>query len=132
MGRTIKHENMLQPNPGRGKEEYNYTEFICRGCNFGRREQILRNFLASTYADYNREIDNSYLMLVEEPENFYDPNAISVLCRGEFFGTVGYVGREYVETIKDILYRCDSYRVDLVDRHDPIGKNARMVVTWHE
>lgn len=132
MAYTIKHENILLPNPGRGRDDFNYFEFSCRGAQHGRKGQTLRNFISSTEEAFNRQNDNSYLMFVEEPENAYDSDAISILCRGEMFGTVGYVGYEFTRDIKAILSRCDSYRIDLVDRHAPIDKNVRMVVTWQE
>lgn len=133
MGKTIKHLNILQPNPGLGKEEYNYIEFVCRGAKMNRyREMLLNNYLASTQDRNNRINDNSLLTLEEEPDNRYDPNAIIVVCRGEFYGTLGYVGREYTEQIKDALYRCDSYRIDMVRRVVPNDGNIKMVMTWQE
>lgn len=130
MGKTINHHNMLQPNPGKGKSGYNYFEFICRGCSLSFRKNIWYGFTSSLNDPLNRSQDNSYLMLVEELDNKYDPNAIMILCRGEFFGTVGYVGREFTSQVKEILKECFDYRVDMVDESKVGEKEIPLLLTW--
>ncbi len=128
--KTIKHENMLQPNPGLGKEGYQYFLFVCRGCAMMNRKQLWRNFVSSMSDMLNKKIDNSYLTFEEEPENIYDQNAIMVVCRGEFFGTTGYVGREYTLQIKEILQQCVSYRIDMVDEDEVGNREISLIITW--
>lgn len=128
--KTIKHTNMLQPNPGLNQDGYGYFQFICRGCTMRGREDIWTGFRSSIWDSLNRDQDNSYITLEEEPSNPYDPNAIQVVCRGEFFGTMGYVGREFTLPIKEILGNCKSYRVDMVDEEEAGQREVRLVLTW--
>lgn len=131
MVKTIKHSNMLQPNPGLNKDGYNYFHFVCRGCSFQNRQRIWNGFCSSITGKVNKEIDNSYITLEEEPNNEYDPNAVMVVCRGEFFGTMGYVGKEYTEKIKKILNECTSYRIDMVDEKEAGQSQINVVMTWN-
>lgn len=128
MEKRIKHENMLQPNPGKRKDGYNYFEFICRGGNI--RRNIWNGFISSISEPLKRKEDNSYLMLVEEPSNKYDPNAVMILCRGEFFGTVGYVGREFTVQVKEILEKCWNYRIDMIDESMTEEREIPLLLTW--
>lgn len=128
--KTVKHLNLLKPNPGLDKEGYNYFNFVCRGCTMRDRERIWHGFFSSIEGEINRAIDNSYLTLEEEPENKYDKNAVMVVCRGEFFGTAGYVGREFAAEIKQILECCKEYRVDMTDETEVGNKEIHLVMTW--
>lgn len=131
--KEIKHENMLRPNPGLQQAGYRYYPFLCRGCTIGQyRLNTWRGFISSISGPMDRQIDNSYLSLVEEPGNPYDPNAIRVVCRGEFFGTVGYVDREFTAKVKEILDECISYRVDMVDENEVGQKNVHLILTWKQ
>ena len=38
-----------------------------------------------------------------EPGNRYDPNAIAALNRGEAYGTLGYVGREFTDAVRELV-----------------------------
>lgn len=78
------------------------------------------------YEKYN----NSYLIFEEEPNNEYDPNAIKVVVRGEFFGTVGYVGREFTGKVKENLKDCKKYRVDMIDEIEAGNKEIRLLMQW--
>ena len=131
MGKTVKHRTTL-PYADKDKTEgYEHFEFICRGCTINRfRVQIWHGFLSSIEGFLNREIDNSYLFLEEEPSNRYDPNAIMVVCGGEFFGTVGYVGREFTLQVKEILKQCQEYRLDMVDESEVGNKEVKLKLTW--
>lgn len=128
MEKKIKHENMLQPNPGRSEIGYNYFEFICR--SGGARPNLWNRFLCSISDPVSRKEDNSYLMLVEEPSNKYDPNAVIVLCCGEFCGNVGYVGKEFTMQVKDILKECQTYRVDMIDENQVNEAEISLLLTW--
>lgn len=78
----------------------------------------------------DQENDNSYMTLEAEPENLYDPNAIKVVCRGEFFGTMGYVGREYTRAVKAVLDSCKCYRLDMADVQMLEKREINLVLTW--
>lgn len=132
MGKTIKHTNMLKPNPGINQKGYRYFEFLCRGCTIKYRKQIWAGFVSSMDDPINKAIDNSYLTLEEEPSNEYDPNAVMVVCRGEFFGTVGYVGKEFTADVKDILAKCVEYRVDMLNEKYAGEKEIRLLLTWYD
>lgn len=129
--KTIKHTNMLRPNPGLNAEGYNYLQFTCRGCTMRYREEAWRNYVSSIDSPINRNIDNSYLTLEEEPSNRYDPNAVKVVCRGEHFGDLGYVGKEFAPTVKEILGKCISYRVDMIDEAAAGNNQIELIMTWN-
>ena len=128
--KTIKHLNHLKPNPGSDKEGYNYFNFVCRGCSIQYRPRIWYGFKSSIEGEINRSTDNSYLSLEEEPDNRYDKNAVLVVCRGEFFGTAGYVGKEFAAEIKHILEHCKEYRVDMIDESEIGNKEVHLILTW--
>lgn len=130
MSKTIKHLNVLRPNPGPNQSGFEYLLFVCRGCTMRNRGRIWRGFASSPVDPLNREIDNSYLIFEEEPCNPSDPNAIMVTCRGEFFGTVGYVGREYTSVVKDILSKCKNYRIDMSNLAQIGNSEIDLVLTW--
>ena len=129
-GKRIKHENILNPNPGPNKEGYNYMPFVARGCSMTYRKQLWYNFTSSIVARWDRENDNSYITFEEEPGNPYDPNAIMLMCRGEFFGTMGYVGKEHTTSIKEILATCEKYRVDMIDEENAGDSVIPLLLTW--
>lgn len=97
------------------------VEFICRGCALHHRTDILNSYLSSISSDINFKSNNSYLFFETEPENKFDKNAIMVICGGEIFGTVGYVGREFTEEVHNILDQCDEYKIEFND--EDIGSN---------
>ena len=135
----IKHENIL-PYPEKSAAEVKSIDVICRGCSIRKREEKWDGYLSSIgrLADidhridgmYNRVHDNSYLTLEEEPDNEYDPNAIQVVVRGEFFGTAGYIGREYTKQVKDILDCCNEYRLDMKDEAECGNNTIHLVLSW--
>lgn len=130
MGKTIKHAATLPYSVLAKAEGYESFQFICRGCTMRNRGNVWHGFVSSISGILDREGDNSYLTFEEEPDNAYDPNAIQVVCRGEFFGTVGYVGKEFTLQIKDILYKCKGYRIDMVNEDDVGSKEIPLVLTW--
>lgn len=81
------------------------------------RERLWHNFASSIADAWNRSIDNSYLIFEEEPNNPYNPNAIMIVCRGEFFGTVGYVGREWT-------------LIDVINVKDIGKKEISLMISW--
>ena len=128
MIKTIKHKNIMKYMDKRDKS----FEFICRGCSMRNRHYIWESFVGSISDWLNRQINNSYLTFEEEPDNDYDPNAIMIVCRGEHFGTCGYVGKEYTLRIKEILKNCYKYRIDMVDETEVGNKEIRLIVSWIE
>lgn len=124
--KNIRHNNIM----GRKEKAEQSMEIICRGCTMRGRDNIWQGFVSSIADTMNREIDNSYLVFKEEPSNQYDPNAIMVVCRGEFFGTVGYVGREYTGKVKELLEICKKYRVDMIDESEVGKSEIHLIVYW--
>ena len=106
--------------------------FVCRGGNFHPRNMLWRSYLGSIEDVQNYATDNSYLTLVEEPNNPVDKNAIKVVVRGEIYGLVGYVGKEYTQEVKNILNTCTSYRVDMVERNFSEEREIKLVLSWCE
>lgn len=43
---------------------------------------------------------NTYAQLKPEPKNKFDPQAIEVLARGEFFGHMGYIAKEQTDAVR--------------------------------
>ena len=111
------------------QNEVNVFRFTCRGCTMQGRERVWRGFVSSCAVGGE---DNSYLTLVKEPTNRYDPNAIKVVCRGEFFGTVGYVAKEQTVDVKKILDACRSYHVDMVNVDDVGARELSLILTWKD
>jgi len=130
MNKIIKHNNMLRPNPGINQNGYNYYKFICRGCSMNKRRYRWIEFTNSISSFFNKELDNSYLTFEEEPENKYDSNAIRVVCRGEMFGELGYVGREFTLDVKKILKECISYRIDMLNICEAGQNEIPLIITW--
>lgn len=90
--KNIKHKNVLRFKQISLTEDIQAIEFVCRGCTMRDRDLVWESFFSSISGQIDREHDNSYLTLEEEPSNPYDPDAVMVVSRGEIFGTVGYVG----------------------------------------
>lgn len=129
MKKNIKHRNILKYTEKNNSELKTY-EFPCRGCTITRDREIQwHNYASSISGTTNQEIDNSYLFLEEEPSNKYDPNAIAVVVGGEFFGTMGYVGKEFTGEVKKILTSCSSYRLDMKDKSQLGEKAVELVMT---
>ena len=108
----------------------NFFEIICRGCSLRNRPTVLGGYISSISNTHNRLIDNSYLTFKEEPDNKFAPNAILVVVRGEVFGTIGYVGKEFTAKVKDVLNKCSNCRIDMVDKEELGKKEVRLVVHW--
>lgn len=133
MGKTIKHLNLISAKEKMNPDnKFEQLQFVCRGCTMMQyRKDIWHGWNGSMVGDpLNSSIDNSYFTLEEEPDNAYDPNAIQVVCRGEFFGTAGYVGKEYTAQVKKVLDECTAYRIDVLN-NDEIGqKEVTLVLSW--
>ena len=114
-----------------GEKAENQIDIVCRGCTMRGRESVWRGYVSSIAEPYNRAINNSYLTFEEEPENRYDPNAVKIVCRGEFFGTAGYVGREFTGAVKKLLSSCTEYRVEMPDTREAGNSEIHLVVFWN-
>lgn len=126
-----RHNNILAYNE---KENLNVNifEFECRGCQMRGRDNLWEGFVSSINNNGYMQYDNSYLVFEEEPNNEYDPNAIKVVVRGEFFGTVGYVGKEYTKNVKEILNKAKFYRIDMKFESDYFKPSIPLVISWTE
>ena len=131
MGKTTKYRTLLSYKNAQ-KGNYKLLSFVCRGCAIRGRKHIWQAFASSTADKMDQENDNSYMTLEAEPENLYDPNAIKVVCRGEFFGTMGYVGREYTRAVKAVLDSCKCYRLDMADVQMLEKREINLVLTWEQ
>lgn len=128
MKQNKKHYNVL-PFSTKDKNIQNMY-FVCRGCTIGKRQIIWQSFASSISNKLDMEINNSYLIFEEEPNNLNDPNAIKIICKGEIFGFMGYVGREFTIKIKEILHSCKSYRIDMINLEDCTNKEIELVLSW--
>lgn len=71
-----------------------------RGCAFGEDMTARwREVEACQRRDAVQGYMNTYAQLKPEPKNKFDPQAIEVLARGEFFGHMGYIAKA------DCVYR---------------------------
>ena len=130
--KNIKHKNVLRFKQISLTEDIQAIEFVCRGCTMRDRDLGWESFFSSIGGQIDREHDNSCLTLEEEPSNPYDPDAVMVVSRGEIFGTVGYVGREYTGKVKEILGKCKLYRVDVANPEEGIDREMRLLLRWTE
>lgn len=102
------------------------TEFICRGCSIGNRKYLWYGFKSSNAYDNN----NTYMIFEPEPDNQYDSNAVKVVFKGELFGTVGYVGKEFTSDVKRIIDEAQSYVIEIVDENQIGSREINMKVVW--
>lgn len=130
-GEVIKHDYVGVPS-----DDYPFTEeIVCRGGTVNNfRKQLWHNYKASILSGdkLNYQINNSYMLFAHEPENRYDPNAIAIMCHGEFYGTMGYVGREYIPTVNNILRKCTKYRIDVINADEIGEKEVLLKISWTE
>lgn len=126
----MKKSRALLPYKEAQKGEYEKLPVLCRGCTMRGRELIWESFVGSISGRWDKEHDNSFLTLVEEPENRYAPNAVRVVCRGEHFGIMGYIGREYTKEVKRILDSCKCYRLDIADEKEYKNREINLILTW--
>ncbi len=120
-------KSILKP----GEKTENRLEIVCRGCSMRGRESVWQGYVSSVSDPHNWAINNSYLSFEEEPKNRFDPNAVKVVCRGEFFGTAGYVGREFTGVVKELLSSCSGYRVEMLDTSEAGSGEIHLVVFWN-
>lgn len=73
---------------------------------------------------------NSYLILKREPKNPADKNAVEVLSRGEIYGPVGYVGKEYAELISNMIENKEIEIISVTgsDNIDDLNNQAWIVI----
>lgn len=88
-------------------------KFECRGHTMHNRKFVLQSYLSSIQQD----ITNSYLKLIPEPKNKFDPNAIQIISKGEIYGQIGYVGREYTNKVKEIIKKDPLYEVKILTQN---------------
>lgn len=126
-----RHNNILAYNE-KENSNVNTFQFECRGCQMRGRGNLWEGFVSSINNNGYMQYDNSYIVFEEEPNNEYDPNAIKVIVRGEFFGTAGYVGKEYTKHVKEILNKAKFYRIDMKFESDYYKRSIPLVISWTE
>ena len=82
----------------------------------------------SSYLNTVGDRDNSWLTLVKEDDNPYDRNAVRVMSKGEVFGDVGYIGKEYAERVRAIIDEADKYYV--VGNDDALYNQATIEIFY--
>lgn len=103
------------------------TEITCRGCTIGDRKYLWYGLKSSNIDSEN----NTFLTFEPEPDNRYDSNAVKVVCRGELFGTAGYVGKEFTTEVKEIIDQAKSYVIELADDRQLGRKEITLKVKWN-
>lgn len=86
--------------------------FNCRGAKMKEMKACWDKIQKDS--DYTNE---TYLFLENDPDNFYDSEAIAVKVAGRYNGILGYVGREYIRDVRKILENCEKYKLELDDEH---------------
>ena len=102
-----------------------HTDFVARGCSF--RRECWHNLLGSV----GQQIENSYIQLIPEPDNEYDPNAILLMARGEVFGKLGYVAKHQTNTIHKILSIASNYYIEIPEVKDKNFKDILLTIHWN-
>ncbi len=102
MSRDIEHHNILTISD-EIKDKVQTMNIVCRGCTMRNRDRLWLNFVSSVNSE---GVDNSYIVLVEEPSNKHDKNAVYLQCKGAFYGQMGYVAKELALEVKSILSKC--------------------------
>lgn len=125
----VRYNNILRPFPGLNNSQYKYIRFVCHMCNVHDRMDNWLSFAKSTLLPEDRLWDSSYIVLVYDPDAYYDCQ-LKVCCRGEIVGTLGCVDSEHFAEIKSALLECDSYRIDVVDRNEIGRSEISLLFTW--
>lgn len=89
----------------------NSIEFPCRWGPNKYRQELYHSYLSSNasglLAPDGTPYLNSYLVVRMDKKNewaiAHNEDAIEVMSLGETYGTIGYVGREYVERVKEFF-----------------------------
>lgn len=102
-------------------------KIICRGCTMRGRERTWHSYLSSSEQE---KTDNSYIIFKPDKKNQYDPNAIEVLSKGEIFGQLGYVGREYTQEVKEMLSKKIPYTVKMTDEKKIVDREIELIVLF--
>lgn len=110
-------------------------------CRFGSvqsgyRRELLDSYWTSNAGDVSK--DNSWIELKREPDNDVDPNAIQVWVKGEHYGQLGYIGRQYCESVMAIIEHVirvypvygdeNNYEVHLVIEFDYASAKKNRVI----
>lgn len=59
--------------------------------------------------------NNTYLVLEKEPTNWNDSKAIKVWVRGKVFGHLGYVGRQFCDSVHEIFDKITDIELHSID-----------------
>lgn len=104
-----------------------------RGCAFGEDMTARwREVEACHRRDAVQGYMNTYAQLKPEPKNKFDPQAIEVLARGEFFGHMGYIAKEQTDAVRALARYagCDlkDIAVQIVCTGDVGFKSVRLAL----
>jgi len=105
-----------------------------RGCAFGEDMTARwREVEACQRRDAVQGYMNTYdAQLKPEPKNKFDPQAIEVLARGEFFGHMGYIAKEQTDAVRALARYagCDlkDIAVQIVCTGDVGFKSVRLAL----
>lgn len=117
--------NRSRKKEDKENEDDNTITFTVRGCNRNQHRDILWGQIADKQK--NEEF-NSYIQLKREPKNKFDPNAVLVLCRGEFYGTLGYIAREETYKYREILEQGKEIEEVLMANTNDVGNKEIQIV----
>lgn len=85
-----------------------------RGCAFGDDMTARwREVEACQHRDAMQGYMNTYAQLKPEPKNKFDPKAIEILARGEFFGHMGYIAKEQTDAVRRLAKYADCDLKDI-------------------
>ena len=104
-----------------------------RGCAFGEDMTARwREVEVCQRRDAVQGYMNTYAQLKPEPKNKFDPQAIEVLARGEFFGHMGYIAKEQTDAVRALARYagCDlkDIAVQIVCTGDVGFKSVRLAL----
>ena len=100
--------------PAGGGKHLPVAFLTARGCSMNEwRAQNLRQSAECESPNAPQGYGNTYLTLKEDKRNKYDPDAIELLAKGEFFGNAGFVGKEQTKTVRALAELCGVRVKDL-------------------
>lgn len=108
-------------------ESFDKAVAVCDALTLGAKA----SGFAATY-DAVQGYMNTYAQLKPEPKNKFDPQAIEVLARGEFFGHMGYIAKEQTDAVRALARYagCDlkDIAVQIVCTGDVGFKSVRLAL----
>ena len=116
--------NVMNPYT-KGKQN---IEITCTGCNQKISTDTWQNIILSLEGTKKTSRGKSFFVF-EEDECLL--NEMQIVCRGEFFGTIGLVLQEDVEKVRKILSKCKEYRIELAENEEVGQEKMRLIIYWN-